>query len=235
MLQGASENTNLGLETSKGQAGDLFINVQQLNLFENGQICANSLTSGGDMTLNAQRIYLQNSQIESQLAGALIFDSLSSGGNLRITAADYISLNNSQITTSSELINGNGGNLNIKTQFLIASNASQLQARAIQGHGGNISVDIFGLFKTGIQSNQALFDASSELGISGETNIQLDTVADVQYSLLTLPNTFLTTNQAFELCSDTRNQSRFIFHPYTGSKYSVFDWRPSPTNHFKDF
>lgn len=219
----------------KGRAGDLFIDVQQLNLRDNGQINANSLTSGGDMTLSAKGIYLQNSRIESQLAGELIFDSLSSGGNLHITATDYIVLDNSQITASSELASGNGGNLTLSTQFIIANHGSQLQARAFQGHGGNINIDIFGLFKAGTMSNQQLFDASSELGISGETNIQLDTVVDIQYGLLTLPKTFLTHHQAFELCGTTRNQSHFIFHPYTGSKYSVFDWRPSPTSHLLDF
>ena len=71
--------------------------------------------------------------------------------------------------------------------------------------------------------------------LSGETNIQLDTVIDVQYDLVTLPRNFLTTSQTFELCSNTQNQSRFAFHPYTGSKYSVFDWRPSPTRHLVDF
>jgi len=136
---------------------------------------------------------------------------------------------------NSELINGNVGKLNIKTQFVIANSNSQLQARAIQGHGGNINIDIFGLFKTGRSAAQTLFDASSELGISGKTNIQIDTVVDVQYGLLALPKTFLRTSQAFELCSDTRNKSRFIFHPYTGFKYSAFDWRPSLTSHLIDF
>ncbi|MGB7247990.1 MAG: hypothetical protein WBC73_03545, partial [Phormidesmis sp.] len=69
---------------------------------------------------------------------------------------------------------GNGGNINIDSDFVVTNpfEDSDIIAKATQGRGGNIEIDTFGLY--GIAERRAIanngtndIDASSDFGVSG--------------------------------------------------------------------
>ena len=107
-------------------------------------------------------------------------------------------LTDSQITTSVQSGVGNGGNIAIDSQLIVMDN-SQILARAIQGHGGDIKItgDVFlvnsgGRFPTSLEG---IVDASSELSTPGTIDIEA-TFTNVTGTFAQLPSTPL---QATEL------------------------------------
>lgn len=100
---------------------------------------------------------------------------------------------NSQITTSA-LGSGNGGNININTNFAIATpqENSDIQANAVGGRGGNVRINaqgIFGLEARSQPTNLSDITASSELGVAGTIAIQQPNVQPEE-GTINLPNTF---------------------------------------------
>jgi filamentous hemagglutinin family protein len=92
------------------------------------------------------------------------------GGNITLQIADTIQLNNQSLITATAGGTGNGGNLDINTQFLIASYGSDITANAFEGNGGNITITASGIFL-----KDSKITASSELGIDG--TVRLNTPA----------------------------------------------------------
>ena len=90
----------------------------------------------------------------------------SDGGNIELTAPEWVYLHNSDITTSVESGLGGGGNITIDPQFVIL-NQSNILANAFGGPGGNINI----VADNVIISAQSRIDASSALGINGTVNI----------------------------------------------------------------
>jgi large exoprotein involved in heme utilization and adhesion len=93
---------------------------------------------------------------------------------------DFLYLVSSQITTSVKGETGNGGNIAIDPQIAVL-NHSSIIAQAIEGHGGNITINA-GQF---IPSADSIVSASSQLGISGTVMISGPRV-DVNGALVVL-------------------------------------------------
>ena len=81
--------------------------------------------------------------------------------------------NNSNISTSAGGI-GNGGNIGITTDSLLAINNSDIKAKAVKGRGGNINITaaaILGLEERPTDVKTSDIDASSEFGQDGTVTI----------------------------------------------------------------
>ena len=88
----------------------------------------------------------------------------------------------SEITSSVRGAHGDGGNIAIDARSLVLD-GSQITAKAVLGHGGNIAIH------TGeyIASADSVVSASSELGISGTIEIEGPRV-ELNGSLVVLPS-----------------------------------------------
>jgi filamentous hemagglutinin family protein len=133
---------------------------------------------GGDITIFAPQIALDNgSKIN---AGSVS----GNGGNIRIgsnTSATNLLLlrRGAQIATDAAGTaqqGGDGGNININSQFIVAipTENSDLTANAVKGSGGNVNINTQGLFGIQFRPQQTSFSditVSSDFGQSGNTTI----------------------------------------------------------------
>ena len=177
---------------STGEGGSILIDPR-LVIIENGAgISVGSDGSGnaGDIILQAGTLQLNNGFISAQTAST-------KGGNIGLQISKLLLLRNeSQITTTAgnEQFGGNGGNIDINSKFIVApqNEDSDITANAFSGNGGRVDIISNGIF--GIETQQSLTNksditASSETGISGETNINADDTSSIQNSFTELsPN-----------------------------------------------
>lgn len=151
-------------EASGGSGNITITSSKSITLQDHALVSASSQGAGnaGSITIDAGQQYLStNSAVTTQSAKA-------SGGDITVKAQEMIRLINSQINTS--VAGGDttlGGNIMIDPQFVILQN-SQILAQAFAGTGGNITI-ISNVF---LADPNSLVDASSQLGISGQINIQ---------------------------------------------------------------
>jgi large exoprotein involved in heme utilization and adhesion len=106
------------------------------------------------------------------------------GGNIRLgtnaLATNLLLLRNgAQIATDAAGTaqqGGNGGNINVNAQFIVAipTENSDITANAVKGSGGNVNINAQGLFGTQLrprQTSSSDITASSDLGRSGNVAI----------------------------------------------------------------
>ena len=166
------------ISLGSGDAGNIEINAQAIEIFGVDRFAENPISSegvskistgaldsnGGNININSGSIELDDFgeiQASTQKEGQ--------GGNISLNTQNIILQDTSNIGTNA--IAGDGGNVTIDTATLIAEKNSEVTANAFDGKGGNISIDAEGLFL--FDSPENIFSASSELGIDGE--IQIDT------------------------------------------------------------
>jgi filamentous hemagglutinin family protein len=141
------------------------LEVTKLVLDQNGLLVSQAVGDGnaGDITIHSGSTFVMNSSsITTEATQA-------SGGQVEITAPDMVHSINSKISTSvagSETDTA-GGDIMIDPQFVVLQN-SQVLAQAFAGTGGNITI-ISNVFLADLSSS---VNASSQLGISGQINIQ---------------------------------------------------------------
>ncbi|MBD2338360.1 filamentous hemagglutinin N-terminal domain-containing protein [Calothrix sp. FACHB-156] len=128
---GANLSTNsIGL----GQAGDIFINANQVRA-NHGLITATATQSGGgNISLNNNFLFLQN----NSLISSSVTDSTGGGGNLFINSDFIVIHNNSDIRANA--IFGTGGNIQIHTQALFHSQDSEIDASSTFGIDGVVKI-----------------------------------------------------------------------------------------------
>ena len=81
--------------------------------------------------------------------------------------ANLFSLRNNSPVSTTAGGTGDGGNINLSTEFLVARDDSDITANAFEGRGGNISITTQGIFSF----PNSTIDASSQLGIDGVIEI----------------------------------------------------------------
>jgi CHAT domain-containing protein len=108
---------------------------------------------------------------------------LSSGGDI-LFDAPLIDVSRSTVTTNVGA--GNGGNIRFTGEALALRNGSRAVAQAREGMGGRIDIETEQLLRT----NDALIDASSELGIDGTVAIRSPAV-DLNAALATLSSGYV--------------------------------------------
>ncbi|MEH2248433.1 two-partner secretion domain-containing protein [Nostoc sp.] len=164
-------------QTASGNGGDININIPNgdLNIRDRATISVSALGTGnaGDINIDARAISLNRGSITATSVSG-------QGGNINLKVANNLFLrNNSQISTRTGTENsggGNGGNININSEFITAvpQENSDITANAFAGNGGDINITTQGIF--GLQVNDKLtpnsdITASSQLGINGIVNI----------------------------------------------------------------
>ncbi|CDN10000.1 Putative hemagglutinin-related protein [Richelia intracellularis] len=148
--------------TGTGKAGQINLNARSLLLDKQGEIVAESTADdGGDISL-------------------VVTDTLQMKSNSLITATAG--------TVSQE---GDGGNIDIQTTFLVAPplENSDIIANAFEGTGGNINITANSLFGISFNPEQTIFSditASSNSGVNGVVEIKTPEVDPTQ-GLVELP------------------------------------------------
>lgn len=202
-----------------GSTGSVKINTGSLNLRNGGQVSVRNdgVGKAGDVEINANSIKLDNQ------AGITASSQSGQGGNIEINSDDLLLLrHNSQITTSAGNARsaGDGGQINISTNFIIApsSENNDITANAFEGRGGNIKITAQGIF--GIESRPRLtplsdITASSALGINGTVQINTLNTNPIN-GLVSLPPTVVDSSRLVaQDCSAredslARGRSKFI-------------------------
>jgi filamentous hemagglutinin family protein len=154
-----------GLFTStftNGAAGDLQVTTDILKIGDGGVISVNSTALGasGNLTIDAGTIQLDNGNITASTISGV-------GGNIDIQARDNFWLRNDSIINANAQNIGSGGNINLISPTVLILDNSQINASAIDGNGGKITIFTQGLFR----STESMLEASSLLGIDGIVSI----------------------------------------------------------------
>jgi hypothetical protein len=182
----------------EGNAGSIILNVDTLNLTQGGLITAAAIGKGlgGDVKVQAQNIHfsggssLSASSFSKGNAGNIILnladklimrDSFietaateSDGGNIFISAQNYLYFINSKISTSVGTGFGGGGNIIMRPEFVV-QDESPIIAEAYGGQGGNINITTTAIYQFPLASLSRI-SASSQFGVDGEVYINSPTV-----------------------------------------------------------
>ncbi|MEH2213144.1 two-partner secretion domain-containing protein [Nostoc sp.] len=196
-----SDGAQLAASTfGEGNAGNVTVGAKNtISLTGNAYILstveAGGVGKGGNIEINSPKITLDNqSELNAETASG-------NGGNININSDLLLLRHNSQISTSAgtEKLGGDGGNINIISRFIVAppNENSDISANAFTGTGGNIQINSQGIF--GIESRTKLtqnsdITASSELGISGITNINTPDNSSIQNSFTGFSPNVIDTN-----------------------------------------
>jgi large exoprotein involved in heme utilization and adhesion len=160
----ALSRSGLRSDTSgRGEGGNLQVAAPHILLRNGGGMVAGSLGSG-----NAGMIRIQAGETFDSQTGSVITLSVQKGGGaIALRAGRLVHLRDSALTSSVLGGGGNAGNVTIDAPFIVAG-GSQIVANAFEGQGGNIRIQA----QTFLRDPASLVDASSELGINGQVNIQ---------------------------------------------------------------
>ncbi|AUT00426.1 hypothetical protein CLI64_08505 [Nostoc sp. CENA543] len=174
-------------------AGSVEINTNKLLILGGSRLRVDNAGrgKGGNLLVRANSILLDNGGNPDQDAGGILATTKSGeGGDITLQARDILLLRNgSRITTDAKDGSGNGGNIIINTNILVAAENSDITANAIQGRGGNIEITAKGIFNIEFRPELTLksdITASSQFGLSG--NVEVNTLAaDPSKGIVELP------------------------------------------------
>jgi filamentous hemagglutinin family protein len=213
----------------KGNGGDLVIKADEIDVFNSPNVNPGQLTNinagvgfdrdrnidskgnpifavgkGGNLKIETRRLSLNNGV-------SITSDTISGqGGNIDLKVSDYLLIRkNSDISASAGTaqLGGDGGNIKIDTQFVIATprGNNDITANAYTGKGGNIQIkaqSILGLQARAQRTRQTNdITASSQLGTNGTVTLNTPDL-DPSRGLSVLPTTTTDpTNQINPNCS----------------------------------
>ncbi|RMF20421.1 MAG: S-layer family protein, partial [Cyanobacteria bacterium J083] len=190
-----------------GRSGIIDIQAETISLNNGARILVNSegLGKSGILSLKADNLYLDNQ------AGILASTLQSDGGEISIQLGKDLILRNNSIISAKAGGFGDGGNLEILADLILAipQENSDIVADAFQGMGGNINItaeQIFGLEVTRNLSSISEINASSQFGADGIITINnpdVDVSAGLnQLSSQTKQNTEVAQNCAYFFIDD---------------------------------
>jgi filamentous hemagglutinin family protein len=214
--------------TSTGKGGSIILTPIAVNIANGGQISVSNEGTGnaGNIFLVSNLLTLNNGSISSAANS-------STGGNINLSANDRLLLrNSSNISTNStsNLNNGNGGNITIDSPLIVATQGNNdISANAFVGSGGKVKIASQGLF--GIQYRDKGQDslltsditASSTFGQNGTVNIStpgIDPGKDAN-QLPTVPTD--ASNQISQTCSPSNRDSKFAVTGRGGLPKNAYD------------
>jgi large exoprotein involved in heme utilization and adhesion len=190
--------------TSSSAGGNIFVIGSPKNvLIQNGaKLSVNSRGSGigGDIFLQANSLTLDQGTISAETAKE-------KGGNIRLEVADLLLMSDeSKITTNAGIQSqaeaiGDGGNIKIDTQFLVAPpskpKGSDITANATYGDGGSVDITATGIF--GIEFRDKPRDFLNDITASSEFGgnpgvVNINRLIDPSRNLVELPATVVDPN-----------------------------------------
>jgi filamentous hemagglutinin family protein len=175
-LSGIFSSTEPG---STGAGGIVNIQARTILLQDQGAVATESDGTGpaGSLSITAaDTLRLDNAAIGARTASA-------EGGDVTVAVGRLFDLRNSAVTTSVAGGTGSGGNITIDPPLMVLNN-SRIQANALQGSGGDIT----------IRAGQLIRTPDSRITASGRVAGNITIAApdtDVSSSLVVLPGTFL--------------------------------------------
>ncbi len=183
---GLFANTDIN---SIGDGGTISINPKKLTITDGAGIAVNSQgrgNAGNLLILQADSVTLDNQAFLSAATES------GEGGNIILQVQDSLLLRRASQISAEAGNNGNGGNININSGFIVAvpSENSDILANAFEGNGGNIQITSQGIF--GIQFREqpttatSDINASSQFGVDGVIEINTPDV-DPSQGLVNLP------------------------------------------------
>jgi filamentous hemagglutinin family protein len=179
---------------STGQGGKLTLKATELTIKDRGKVAVSSQGRGdaGNIVINTSSILLDNF---GELTAETTFGD---GGNIQLQASDLIFMRRGGKITSEAGIargSGNGGNINIDTDFIVAIpfEDSDIIANSFGGQGGNININALGIYGLSVRdqlTNLSDITAFSQLSpsLNGEITLNLPEV-DPSQGLVELPQT----------------------------------------------
>jgi filamentous hemagglutinin family protein len=209
-LQGNA--SGLYASTARGasaSSGTIEITTGQLQVFDRARIAVDSRGSGigGNIDINAADVQLND---QARITAETVAND---GGNINLHQVELLQLgNNSLISTTAgtDRAGGNGGNIAIDADFIVASpnDNSNITANAFSGSGGNVDITSEGLFNivAQAQDNPLTNDitASSQQGVQGTVEITAPDT-DPSRGLTELPVELVdASNQVTQTCSGVR-------------------------------
>ncbi len=205
-------STLLAESESPKPAGDLTISTGQLIVRDGAKVSVSSSGKGnaGNLGVNARSMRLDNQ-------GKLIAETVSGNGeNITLGARDLLLMRrSSQISTTAggAGAGGDGGNIDIDTNFIVAvpDENSDITANSFEGRGGNINITNQGIF--GIEYRKEptpLSDitASSQFGTNGSVKITPD--VDLTQGLVELPAELVDASNSFATGCSAGGEDKFI-------------------------
>ena len=178
--------------TSTGNAGEISVDSEVIELIDNAAISVNSegAGEGGTITLTGDNLTLDN---QGQISATTVS---TDGGDINLNINELILLRReSQITTDAGTAGagGNGGDITIDTSFIVAPplEDNDITANAFNGNGGNVDISATGLFGIEFRAEEipgsSDITASSEFGLAGTVVINNPDV-DPTSGLVQLPD-----------------------------------------------
>ncbi|NJL51655.1 MAG: filamentous hemagglutinin N-terminal domain-containing protein [Hydrococcus sp. SU_1_0] len=161
-----------------GDGGKINLETGQLKISDEALITVSNegLGDAGDINIISPNIGL------SDRAQIIAETESGTGGNIKLQIDDTLTLDNNSVISAQASNRGNGGNVNIDANFIvafpnqIAGNGSDIIASAEAGNGGSIKIS--GESLLGIEARKAKdnnrtndIDASSEFGLNGTVEI----------------------------------------------------------------
>ncbi len=173
-----------------GTAGDLTIATGQLIIRDKAQVAVNSRGTGnaGNLEVTASSILLdKQGQLTAETA-------LGQGGNISLQVQDLLLMRHGggiSTTAGTAQAGGDGGNIRIDTDFIVAAPTenSDITANAYTGRGGNINITaqgIYGIEFRPKETSSSDITASSQFGVNGVVTINTPDV-DPSRGLAELP------------------------------------------------
>jgi filamentous hemagglutinin family protein len=212
-ILGQSSNNNLNSYISSTTntlhaANDVIIHTGKLSVFDDGKISVSSFGEGtaGKLEITADTIFLKNA---SNLTGNTLSGQ---GGNILLQVNDFLRLEDNSFIETNAIALGNGGNIEISANFVIASGNSSISANAAEiGNGGNISITANDIFLT---PNSNIM-ADSALGIDG--TVEVKTLVNTErHNYTELPQQVLQTDSKMTISCGNKGDYRQGVFSYIG-------------------
>ncbi|MCP4698680.1 MAG: CHAT domain-containing protein [Gammaproteobacteria bacterium] len=214
-----------------GKGGVIAIDVDELVLSNGAEISAASGESGvtAENQGEAGRITMRVEDSLRMRGGSGIKTSTlqADGGNVEIASSGYLYLTDSEITTSVQTEEGNGGNIGLTPEFIVLD-GSRIKADASKGKGGNVAITATGVYNFSGEPIKEVITASSQFGLDGTVTINAPDVNEEKG--VTLPVAFLSARQLLpNRCGiyASPRPSRFVAKRHTGKLAMPDDWLAS--------
>ena len=174
--------SRLGTSSTGGLGGSITVEGSNIDINNGSAIAAEShgVKNAGKIELISENnISLTNSAVSTEALKA-------SGGDIKLTAPNSVTLRGSTLTAS--VAGGNettGGKIDIDPQYVIIQN-SQILAKAADGNGGRIAIEAS---QAVLIDPSSRLDATSSQGISGQVLIQ-SPIKQLSGAIAPLPQAF---------------------------------------------
>ena len=198
----------LGLSgTPRGSAGSVTISTPLLSASNEGGITVinRGQGNGGEISIEADNVRIDDGFIDA-------FTADGDGGNTSLQVGELLLARSSTIKASSFGETGNGGNVFISSPIVLGVDNSDVFANAVQGSGGNISINTQRLlgfeFREQLTSESDI-TASSEFGADGVVAINNLTI-DPSSGLVELPEGLADSSSEVAKGCSSKNRNTFV-------------------------